>query len=96
MRALIIMCIGVIIGRLIFPAVLKKSNEKLQVAVTALLIFTMGITLGGNGSLLQNMASMGFDSLLFCLIPTALSVAIVYLITKNLFPREEENSTEEA
>lgn len=50
MRALIIMCIGVLIGRLIFPAVLKKSNEKLQIAVTALLIFTMGLPWAGTAA----------------------------------------------
>ena len=76
MDVLIVMCVGVLVGNRIFPRKAKGINEKVQLICTLLLIFSMGVTLGGRLNFLSELASLGLDSLLYCLIPTALSVAI--------------------
>ena len=50
----------------------------------------MGVTLGGRPNFLSELASLGLDSLLYCLIPTALSVAIVYLLSKKFLQEPED------
>ena len=41
------MCVGVLVGNRIFPRKAKGINEKVQLICTLLLIFSMGVTLGG-------------------------------------------------
>ena len=45
---------------------------------------------GGRPNFLSDLASLGLDSLLYCLIPTALSVAIVYLLSKKFLQEPED------
>lgn len=81
MDILLIMLVGALLGHAMAPAALKRPCELVQVACTALLIFTMGVSLGTNDDLFAQLATLGYQSLLFCLLPTALSVAVVYLAT---------------
>ena len=90
MDVLIVMCVGVLVGNRIFPRKAKGINEKVQLICTLLLIFSMGVTLGGRPNFLSELASLGLDSLLYCLIPTALSVAIVYLLSKKFHQEPED------
>ena len=78
---LVIMCIGIVAGRLLVPASLKRANELLQTVCTALLIFAMGISLGGNDDFFANLGTLGLQSLLFCLLPMIGSIAVVYPLT---------------
>ena len=43
MDVIIIMCMGVLIGKLFFPVKWKRINELLQTICTLLLIFSMGV-----------------------------------------------------
>lgn len=90
MEILIFMLIGVLIGRFCFPKKFKKINEKMQVFMTMLLIFAMGVMLGRRENLIQELSSLGFKSLIFCLIPTILSTIIVYLLTDRFFDRDKK------
>ncbi len=67
-----------------FPARLKGLNEKLTLAATALLIFSMGVLLAGRESFLEELGAVGWASVLFCLVPVAFSTIAVYGLT-NLF-----------
>lgn len=84
MEVLVIMIAGVLVGATVFPARLKGANEKLTLICTALLIFSMGAMLGGRDSFLDELGSVGWASLLFCLIPVVFSTVVVYGFT-NLF-----------
>lgn len=46
MESVVIMCLGIIVGRLFFPKKLKKANGIFQVVCTIVLIFSMGVLLG--------------------------------------------------
>lgn len=82
MEILIVMCLGVLIGNRLFPERYKKLNEKLQTACTVTLIFCMGVTLGSRENFIHELKSLGSLSFLFFLIPTLLSIALVYTLTR--------------
>lgn len=90
MEILVFMIVGVLIGRFCFPKKLKKLNEKMQVFMTMLLIFAMGVMLGRRENLIHEFSSLGFKSLIFCLIPIILSTIIVYFLTERFFDRDKE------
>lgn len=81
---LAVMAAGVLVGATVFPARLKGLNEKLTLAVTGLLIFSMGVLLAGRDSFLEELGQVGWASILFCLVPVAFSTIAVYALT-NLF-----------
>ena len=81
MEAIVFMLIGFATGR-IFPARYKTFNERVQLLCTLLLIFLMGVGLGQRDGFFSGLLNLGVKSFLFFLIPTVLSVAAVYLLTK--------------
>lgn len=81
---LAVMAAGVLVGATVFPARLKGLNEKLTLAATGLLIFSMGVLLAGRDSFLEELGQVGWASILFCLVPVAFSTIAVYALT-NLF-----------
>ncbi len=87
LEILIIMCVGVAIGATVFPDALKGANEKLTLASTGLLIFSMGAMLGGRDAFLEELVSLGLSSLAFAVFPIVLSVVCVYILTR-LFLRD--------
>ncbi|WP_415931802.1 hypothetical protein, partial [Zhenpiania hominis] len=74
MVTIAIMVLGIGIGR-IFPAAHKGKNERLQLVCTLLLIFSMGVTLGGRDGFFSELLFLGARSFLFCVVPTAFSMA---------------------
>lgn len=82
MESVLIMCFGILVGRLFFSEKLKKPNEIFQVVCTVLLIFSMGALLGSDRELISKISTMGAESFLLFLIPSVLSVALVYLLSK--------------
>ena len=82
MVILIVMFAGVLLGNRFFPPKYKELNEKLQVVCTALLIFTMGVSMGQRENFLGDLASMGWVSFLFFLIPAAMSTVFVFFLAK--------------
>lgn len=89
MLTILLMCAGMLVGKLLFPERWANANSRLQVVLTVLLIFTMGVSIGRNDDLLGNLASIGLDSALFCVIPMAASVAIVYVVGRRTFAARE-------
>ena len=75
------MAAGVLVGATVFPARLKGLNEKLTLAATGLLIFSMGVLLAGRDSFLEELGQVGWASILFCLVPVAFSTIAVYALT---------------
>ena len=78
---LAVMAAGVLVGATVFPARLKGLNEKLTLAATGLLIFSMGVLLAGRDSFLEELGQVGWASILFCLVPVAFSTIAVYALT---------------
>lgn len=93
MDVLIVMCFGILAGRFLVPNRAKKGNELISLACTFLLILSMGATLGKDQNFMSNLSSLGLSSLLFFFIPTALSILIVYVLTKK-FMEKRDNSQE--
>ena len=83
MDIILVMLIGMAVGRLLVPEAWKNGNEKLQLLCTLCLIFSMGVMLGRKEHFLDELFSLGIVSFLFFLIPTALSVLLVYYLTKH-------------
>ena len=81
MDTILVMAAGVAVGRF-FPAKYRKQNEWVQLACTLLLIFSMGLGLGQQPDFFSDLAALGLSSLLFFLLPTAGSVAAVWLLTR--------------
>ena len=91
METMLIMCAGVLVGATVFPARLKVWNSRLQVAMTALLIFTMGVGLGSRPGFLAELGEMGLDRLQ-CPAYRAvrlLSVAAVYPLSRRFLEKRE-------
>lgn len=95
MDILIIMSLGILIGRLFLAPPMKKIGEMISIMCTFLLIFSMGVRLGKNENLLNDLASLGLSSLLFFLIPTACSILLVFVLTKKLMAAKDTNHGKE-
>ena len=94
MDILIIMCIGILIGRLAFLRRLKKKNESVSLLCTFVLIFSMGVTLGEKENFFEELSSLGITSFLFFFIPTLLSVVLVYYLTQRSMKKDRGISAE--
>lgn len=81
MTTLIFMILGFAIGR-IFPVRYKTLNERVQLLCTLVLIFLMGVGLSQRDGFFSGLFSLGVKSFLFFLLPTVLSVVVVYLLTR--------------
>lgn len=84
-----IMCVGIIIGHFGFPQKLKNKNEALQMICTLLLIFSMGVMLGKRENFFSDLTSLGFQSFLFFIIPTGLSLFLTYFLTERFMKKGE-------
>ena len=89
MITICVMCAGILVGKFFFPERFKKGNELLQTVCTALLIFAMGVSIGRNDGLLQNLATLGLDSVLFCLFSMGASILAVYCATRKILPKKK-------
>ena len=91
MDAVIVMCLGVLVGRFLVPGKIKKGNELISLSCTFLLILSMGIKLGRDEALLQNLSTLGLSSLLFFLMPTLLSIVVVFILTRKFMAKKTSN-----
>ncbi len=83
------MILGFGVGR-IFPVRHKAKNERVQLLCTLLLIFSMGVGLGQRDGFFSELLVLGVQSFLFFLLPTILSVVVVYLLTRYLMDETGE------
>lgn len=95
MDVIIVMCLGVLAGKFFFPLRLKQINELLQTICTLLLIFSMGVLLGSRENFVQEITTLGFQSILFFLIPSVFSVLIVYPLTRIFLDNRGKKNKEE-
>lgn len=65
MGIILIMGLGMIVGKWVFPEKIKKWNEKAQLACTLLIIFSMGIMLGEKENFLKDLPRLGIRSFIF-------------------------------
>jgi uncharacterized membrane protein YadS len=93
MDILLVMCIGILVGRLALVRRWKKKNEYISLGCTLILIFSMGVMLGRKENFFEELSSLGITSFLFFLIPTVLSIILVYWLTKR-FMKRDSNSDE--
>lgn len=93
MDILIVMCIGILVGKFIPKGKDYGINGKIQLICTILLIFAMGVMLGAKENFTEQLLSLGLTSFLFFLIPTGLSVLFVYSLTK-FFMEKHKNTPE--
>lgn len=95
MDVIIIMCLGVLVGKKVFPQKWKRINEFLQTICTMLLIFSMGVLLGSRNDFLSEIGSLGSRSFLFFLIPSVFSVLAVYPLTRIFLGKKRQKKKEE-
>ena len=95
MDILFVMCLGILVGRFIFPQKAKRWNEGLSLLCTLVLIFSMGAMLGRKEGFLHQLVTLGTQSFLFFLIPTVLSMVAVYLLTKRFLKQKPSHQKEE-
>ena len=69
MDILLVMCIGVLVGKFLIPGKAKTANEYLSLLCTFLLIFSMGVTLGSDDNFFEELSALGVTSFLFFLDP---------------------------
>lgn len=86
MDILVVMCAGALAGRFAVPVRAKRLVELGQTACTALLILSMGASLGSMPGFVRNVGRLGLQSLVFCVAAMAFSVAFVYMLTELLMP----------
>lgn len=90
MDIIIVMCIGIIIGNFIKFKQNKIINEKIQLISTIALIFAMGVNIGSKENFVDELASLGITSFIFFIIPTLLSIFVVYFLTKRFMDDKKE------
>ena len=84
MDILIIMAAGMVAGRFAVPEAFRPINGRLQTLCTCLLIGAMGASIGSEEGFVESVAAWGGASAVLCLLPTACSMALVYLLTRRL------------
>lgn len=90
MTTILIMCAGVLVGAAVFPEGMKKWNSRLQMLLTGLLIFTMGVGLGSRPDFLEELGTLGLDSLIFAAVPILCSVAAVWPLSRRFLEKREK------
>lgn len=65
MDIILVMCIGILVGRFLVPQGMKKLNEQISMCCTWLLIFAMGVMLGEREGFLEDLSMLGVRSFLF-------------------------------
>lgn len=84
----LIMLIGVVCGFYLLKlrehtkVKLLMINNKAQVIIVIAIIFIMGINLGSMHNFNEKIWNLGYQSILFAVIPTIFSIILVYILTK--------------
>ena len=78
-----------LVGRVSILRRAKKKNEYLSLFCTFILIFSMGVMLGKKDHFFEELSSLGLTSFLFFLIPTVLSIGLVYWLTRVFMKKDK-------
>lgn len=87
---LIIMSVGVFIGFKFFPEKYSNINSNVQLVCTAVLIFSMGVSLGNREGFIKELGSLGYDSFIFAIIPIICSVILVFILSKKFMEGKDD------
>ena len=90
MLLLVAMITGILFSLFLKGEKVRNIAGKLQTIVTLILIFSMGYALGSRPGFLDEVKEIGVLSLIYCLVPTVLSVLVVYVLT-TIFRRKKED-----
>ena len=88
MDILIIMSVGIFIGYKYFNEKYSGINSLVQTLCTALLIFSMGVSLGSRPEFFSELYSLGIKSIAFSIIPIIFSIIPVYILTKKFLDKK--------
>lgn len=90
-KIFLVLAVGFLIGffRLIKEKQIKM-NSRLQTLWLLLLIFCMGVSIGRNGEVIQNLPVLGGKALLFAVLAVVGSIAVVLILSKLFLGKEEE------
>ena len=81
--------IGFLIG---YKGFLKEKgirlNSRLQTVWLMLLIFSMGVSIGRNGEIVQNLPLLGGKAVLFALLTSLCSILVVYFLSVLFLEKE--------
>lgn len=67
----------------------KKINSRVQQLGVVLLLFSMGISVGGNKSIVCNLKNIGKISLAFAVLTSIFSIIFVFIITNKFMKGEK-------
>lgn len=95
MDILLVMLAGMAVGRFLFLAKAKRGNERLALVCTLVLIFSMGVMLGQRDNFLQDLFSLGAASFLMFLVPTVVSIVVVYLLSERFLVKKRRSGKED-
>lgn len=84
------MMLGVLIGLKFDLKKTLKVNGVIQMILTGILIFCMGVSLGSRENFFQELAELGWKSVVYVLSAVACSVLVVYILTKLFMKRKED------
>lgn len=88
MLILAIMMLGVIIGLKFNLKKTLKANGIIQMILTGILIFCMGVSLGNRDNFFNELMELGWKSIIYMLVAVAFSVLFVYILTKLFMERK--------
>lgn len=83
--------VGILIGATIFPIRWLKIGSVLQTAGIALLLFSMGVSMGGSPTFLQDIKDAGLQALVYAVFAIAGSVFLVWLFSCFAFKKGDED-----
>ena len=90
MLYIICMVAGLLLSRALRLERIARPIGWAQTAVTLILIACMGYRLGSRPDFIHELSSMGLMSLLYCIVPSVFSIALVYVVTRFLL-KEKKN-----
>jgi len=80
---LVVLLVGIAIGATAnLSEKFKEMNSKLQHLGVIILLFAMGASLGLNKALLGNLQNIGLIAVVFAVLTSILSIAMVYGVSK--------------
>lgn len=85
------MFVGVAIGYFFSPKKYARLLSILQMSCTAVLIFSMGVSLGAREHFFEELAQSGAESAVYTVVSVLFSVIAVYWLTKRFMkPKGEQ------
>lgn len=67
----------------------KKVNSKVQQFAVLFLLFSMGISVGANKSVVANLKNIGTTALTFAILTSLFSIVLVFVVTNKFMKGSE-------